>query len=63
MRNIEIMKQLGQLRMSPALGTPENYGLRESCRKYANLLCEAKPGRFVRKEAIELLKRAKGVAK
>ena len=63
MKNLEIMKQLCQVRLHPALSTAENYGLQNECRKYANLLCEAKPGRFVRKEAIELLKRAKEVAK
>lgn len=56
LKNLEISKRLSAARLR--LNGMEDHGIREACRAYANLLVEARPGRYVRREAIELLKRA-----
>jgi allophanate hydrolase subunit 1 len=55
MTNAELSKALSTIRHS--LQSAEQHGIREACRNYANLLIEARPGRFVRREAMELLRR------
>lgn len=59
LRNLELSKRLSAARIR--LNGVDQHGIREACRNYANLLVEARPGRYVRREAIELLKRAEAV--
>ena len=59
LKNLEISKRLVDARIR--LNGVDQHGIREACNKYANLLVESRPGRYVRREAIELLKRAEAV--